>query len=466
MRIIIYGIGGFYSLKQSDLQRVLKEDFIVAYADVKASEISEFNGRDVLLPSELNKFDFDYVVVMSIHYSTIFNQLIQYGISPLKIKFWDQYEAEKEQGTIDIYGNIISSNSPQIAIISTYLDYNGGSLAALFAGIALQRIGYAVQLVAPGANTKIREEILKYRISVAICKAVNYPGPDEISYINSFDYIIVNVFQMIGAAYNYSVHKPLIWWIHECSDKNSDIYPKIRSIFFELDNREWMQRIHVATVSNIAKEAFEKYYPNIASYTIPIGIPDNPSLEKKTNKKRKIFSIIGSICELKGQDLFVDAVEKLSPDELEHAEFWLVGDRPANDFTERINSRSQSINEIKILGVKTREEMRELFSEIDVVVCASREETMSMTIVEGMMNGKICITTNHTGVSQYINHGVNGFTFNVDDTLSLSRLFSMVISDSIDMKKISSEARRTYEKYFSLKALGENIRTIIENNIR
>lgn len=93
---------------------------------------------------------------------------------------------------------------------------------------------------------------------------------------------------------------------------------------------------------------------------------------------------------------------------------------------------------------------------IDVVVCAS-EETLSLTIVEGMMNSKICITTDNTGIAEYIEDGVNGFICKAGNADSLAEKMKYIIDHFNELDEVRKNARKTYEKFFTLDILGENL---------
>ena len=112
---------------------------------------------------------------------------------------------------------------------------------------------------------------------------------------------------------------------------------------------------------------------------------------------------------------------------------------------------------VKIKGLLTREEMYNIYSQIDVVVCTSKEETMSNAIVEGMMMKKVCITTENTGVASYIENGKSGFIVPVGDEKVLRNTIKWIIDNKDQIHKIGEKARIVYKKYFSMDVL-EKIR--------
>ena len=174
-----------------------------------------------------------------------------------------------------------------------------------------------------------------------------------------------------------------------------------------------------------------------------------------------IFAIIGAIYPLKSQGLFVQAIKKLREIQKEKAEFWIVGDIVDSTYFTTVQEAVGEDKSIKFLGVKNREEMSQLYQQLDVVVCASIEETMSIVIIEGMMHGKICITTETTGVAEYIIDGKNGFICPTQDVDFLHNRLSFVIDNIEQLDDMRIAARNTYVENFSVEAFRERIKNII-----
>jgi len=132
----------------------------------------------------------------------------------------------------------------------------------------------------------------------------------------------------------------------------------------------------------------------------------------------------------------------------------LIGRVDKNAYGGKIRERAAASDSVRLFGELTRAELDEIFSDIDVVVCASQEETLSLTVLEGMRSGKICITTNNTGVADYIEDGRNGFLVEYGDTDALAEKMRRMIAGQGEMDRVKKAARETYEKYFSMKVFG------------
>lgn len=126
-------------------------------------------------------------------------------------------------------------------------------------------------------------------------------------------------------------------------------------------------------------------------------------------------------------------------------------------FCKEVDKYIDQSENIEYLGILNRTQLRQEFRVIDVVVCASYEETLSLTIVEGMMNSKICITTDNTGIAEYIEDGVNGFICKAGNADSLAEKMKYIIDHFNELDEVRKNARKTYEKFFTLDILGENL---------
>ena len=166
---------------------------------------------------------------------------------------------------------------------------------------------------------------------------------------------------------------------------------------------------------------------------------------------------------MKAQDVFLQAAQKLMKSYPGQADFWLIGSCSNSPYAKDIQQSVKDFPVAKVLGEMPRKELGKLYRNIDVVVCASLEETMSMTIIEGMMHGKVCITTNATGIADYIKDGENGFVCEAGDAEALCAKMAYILSHKEQCRKLGENARKTYEKFFSMRDFGKRLeQTLLE----
>ena len=109
-------------------------------------------------------------------------------------------------------------------------------------------------------------------------------------------------------------------------------------------------------VSLNAKNNFIKNYPGKKVDILPYGIPQEYCDYKKEKKKNFVFAVIGYVNEQKGQDIFLDAIEKIEHNSI-YIECWIIGKMPNNHYVEQIRRRVKNKAYIKLFGEITHDEI-------------------------------------------------------------------------------------------------------------
>ena len=458
--VILFGVGGKLEYEKQKNQSLFDSLNIIAISDNNRERWdTEYEGIKVINPNVIVKFDFDYIVVLSKYYSQIHSQLIELGIAKEKIIHWDEFILLGSHGLKKEFPAISANHFwGKVLMISTSLGINGGTFALVNAGVALSKRGYNVTICSPEADENIIKDINEKDLNIIIAPAIRYPNKEELNWILEFDYIVVNVFQMLRAAAIISAFKPLVWWIHESGEKYSDIYPTTRQINFDVELNK-NNNILVCPVSKHAEEVFKHYYPNIETNILLLGIDDYFSETKKLKKQKIVFGIIADFVKIKNQILAAEVFKDYG----EVAELWIIGDGSKDgDYYNQIKCYSNCYSNIIIEKAQSRDELNETYTDIDVILCPSLEETLSMTIIEGMMNKKLVITSDATGIADYIVDGENGFVFKSGDADSLREKIDIILGEKADLEKIRENARKTYLDNFTLEKVGERFEKMFE----
>lgn len=455
VKTIIFGVGNYYQKRKNELARYEQIE-IVAFSDNNNTLWGEFiDGFQVISPESIINSSFDNILIMSTHEESIFSQLIQLGIEESKILFWELFRSKNIQGKRELFRGKDSEklSGRKILIILHDLDYHGAAIVSVYAALAMQSRGYKVVLSAPEGSIQFIDEITEKGISVVVCPALPYVYDREKEWIREFDLLIVNVLPMMQSAYVCSGFIPTLWWIHEAKD----FYKRTLSKPWNTIEEQALNRLNIYAVSNLAKDNFNTLFADRIQKILGYGIPDFSSEDVSTRKEQSkiIFAIIGNVCERKAQDIFLEAALQL--EHREQADFWIIGNCPDDAFGRKIKKMVRNVPTIKMQGVLSREEIYNIFPQIDVVVCASREDPLPITMTEGMMFGKVCITTDKTGTVDFIKNGVNGFTVPAENVCALKEKLQWIMNNREKLKAIGANARKTYENYFSMEAFGERL---------
>jgi len=468
LKILIFGVGGKYKHEKERHAILFKNLNIVGYLDNNETLWESYIDEvPVMSPDKVQSLQYDKIILMADYVKGMKEQLLSLGVETDRILLWSQFLCMDKHGTFIEHSNGIElkSTKERVLLISVELKYNGGTIAIINAAKALQKQGYHVTLAAPSGDEKLIEELSKDDVRLVIIPSVNFPQKEELEWIRKFDIVIVNVFQMIRCACIISQFKPVIWWIHENSEKFTNIYPITRDNHSEFDNLEAMKRINIVAVSSSAEKNFNHYYPFQIKETMVYGVFDTYCKIKTKINKNCVFAVIGTVEPRKGQMLFLEAIDMLNSDLRKNAEFWIIGVCGKNSYADLVREKAEKTYGVKMVGELTQDELKEKYQEIDIVVCSSLEETMSLTITEGMMNEKVCITTDATGISEFMEDKINGLICKSDNAESLRDKMEWVLKNPHMHKKIRENARKTYEKYFTMEKFGCRIEKVIKETL-
>ena len=97
--------------------------------------------------------------------------------------------------------------------------------------------------------------------------------------------------------------------------------------------------------------------------------------------------------------------------------------------------------DIKINGFLKQDEIQDIRNSTWMSISASASDGTSISLLESMSAGHICITTDFQSNLEILDHGVNGFTFPIGDSEALSRLILDITEISKrDLQRISRTA--------------------------
>jgi glycosyltransferase involved in cell wall biosynthesis len=100
--------------------------------------------------------------------------------------------------------------------------------------------------------------------------------------------------------------------------------------------------------------------------------------------------------------------------------------------------------DIQINGFLTQDKIQDIRNSTWMSISASASDGTSISLLESMSAGQICITTDFQSNLEIIDHGVNGFTFPIGDSEALSMLILDIAE--IPKKDLQSIGRAAAEK--------------------
>lgn len=301
------------------------------------------------------------------------------------------------------------------------------------------------------------------RLNVKVSVAPDLLKDDTIDEIaEKYDEILVNTLQLFGAIYKLNKKNvPVKWWIHE------------PPLFFESYHQGVPQELWDGLAENIkvlsAGRLVHDYLQNTYRYNSEIfnfavedtaGMTDKSAI-RKTGKIRFLLPSV-MIQPIKGQDLFLMAIEMLPESYRKRAEFVLIGTEveSSREYYEQIKHAVDEIPEAELLDRMSHEELLQQMKSADCIVAPSREDATNACIVEGMMLSKVCICSEGTGVSYYMKDCVDGFVFQNCNAAELTDRIMLVIDNANRLEVLAQNGRKVYETVFSMERMKERAEEI------
>lgn len=195
----------------------------------------------------------------------------------------------------------------------------------------------------------------------------------------------------------------------------------------------------------------------------PYGIPNVRAVQGDGATLPASFITLASIEPRKGQDILVEAIKKLPAKMRGAAHFKIVGrylDRP---FVEMVKASAAGLTKIEFTGERDHAQSLELLAASDSLICSSRDETMPITILEAMSLGKVVISADVGGISEWVRDEMNGLLVPPENPKALARAIERCATDAPLVARLRAAARRTFERHFTLEKFTEHFGRLLMN---
>lgn len=449
MRVIIFGTGKLY---EKNKQKLSQMD-IVAFLDNDIEKRGKcIDGKVIDLPQNIFNYEYEYVLLISIHYKEMRRQLEQLGVSAELIIDREDKGYWANLRKIEKYDLIENRASESKVLLVTHdFSLTGAPIMLYYASKILKDNGYDVTVYSK-ADGKLKYDYLKIGISVEIFEDYNFTENEIYQYFSKYQMILVNTVTLFELVDKMRwVNSPVIWWLHEEDNVYEEYQIKILPEY---------SRLYIYGVSNRAVNAYKKYSGKSRIEEFTYGIPFEVSRQgKKDNhfENKVVFAIIGCVSERKGHDVLVASVEKNWGRWNPVAEFWIIG-----IITDKQREELEVTGKFKIFGCVDHRTLVHMYSQIDVVVCPSRNDPMPVILAEGMMNKKVCIASDMTGTAEKIIPYENGLICRAGDVDSLSDQIDWILYNRDKLEGIGERAYDIYKKNFSYEKFQNELLGIID----
>ena len=364
---------------------------------------------------------------------------------------------------IDKFPGPAISSQMRVLFFAHETTWSGAPVQLLHLVTWLKRSGWDVAVAVPKAATAESGPVslALAQAGVQIFPLVDLSRPPDFVELKMlcarFDVVVANTLVMwaaVRAANEEGV--PVLWYIHESLvaqqliAQNPEIVPALgMADFLVMPTRRTAQLYALFTDRPIE--------------VVPYGIPAAqvpPNLPPRDPELIQ-FLLLGTYEPRKGQDLFLRAIKHLRSSTAARAHFQMAGRVLDPSFRETLTHQAAAMPNVSLRGALSHEEALAASAASDVLVCASRDETMPIAILEAMSLGKAIVTTTVGGISEWLRDGVNALLVPPEDHRVLAGALRRCLEEGGLVESLGENARRTFGKHFSIDRLGERFSILL-----
>ena len=188
----------------------------------------------------------------------------------------------------------------------------------------------------------------------------------------------------------------------------------------------------IYAISNSVKQSLEKY--GFKSTVVYNGIVFDEFKKKSSkNEHLRILQVGRLIHNKKGQDLMIEACNKLKERQIKNYTFDIIGDGPSLDFLkEKIHDYGLRDN-INLLGSKEQTYIKNHLCDYDLFVQPSRVEGFGLTVVEAIAAKVPTLVSDQEGPMEITDNGKYAYTFKTGEVYDLVRVLENIICGKLNL---------------------------------
>ncbi len=341
---------------------------------------------------------------------------------------------------------------PDVLLVSHELSLTGAPLMLLYAARAIREAGGFPVVVSP-EDGPMREEFLRAGIAVIVDASLRQDHFLFERFARNFDLAMVNTSVLQGVVRQLSAIPILrtVWWVHE-SELLAASLKNAHGVAWD--------RVRLLGVSDYARGFLP---PGMSADLLRYGIPDAACADVAPRAPSPLtFVVSGTIEPRKGQDVLVDAVAMLAPEIRAQCRFVLAGKLwdLHRGYWERIQAKMAGLPEIEYRGLLDHQANLDLIRDADVLLCSSRDESVSIVVMEAAMLSKPSIISDRVGAAEFLDDDAC-FVFGSGNAAALAARITEAHARRDDLPRMGAAARRHFEKKMTFDRFAQDLRAVI-----
>ena len=260
---------------------------------------------------------------------------------------------------------------------------------------------------------------------------------------------------------------PHIWHIREFleEDFGMTIWNKKRALNMMNDSKA------LITISDAITDKYRKLVRQELLHKIYNGISIErfycPEREVSINVSSKILCV-GRVCDGKGQRDVIQALAQLKIKYNVELQLYIAGEYD-DEYANSIMIpaiKADIVDNIHFLGQCNN--MRDIYSQMDILCMSSKKEAFGRVTVEAMLSGMLVVGSNSGGTSEIITNGETGLLYEPGNVVDMAEQFKYVLDHSDEMGSIAKNgreyARQMFDANRNAKEIYELYRCVLDQN--
>ncbi len=180
-----------------------------------------------------------------------------------------------------------------------------------------------------------------------------------------------------------------------------------------------------------------------------------------TGHQPPVILSVARLDPVKGLDTLVKACRILSDKKIPF-KCKIIGEGKERPNLENLIIQSNLIDKVVLLGSRKHEDLPRYYSNADIFVLPSNQETMGVTTMEAMASGLPVISSNIYGIPELIDDKVNGFLITPGNAEELAGYLEELIKDADKREEFGRRGREKVAEKFNLVTETRKLKKIIE----
>ena len=261
----------------------------------------------------------------------------------------------------------------------------------------------------------------------------------------------VHNIQALGSCGNWS-DIPLICTLHSLCGDEQNVRLKISNMLYTFALKRLIR--YNKKITSVSKAIVDYYANSIDKRKIEV-IYNGCFININKRSKQKKFTIghVGNLSMAKGWDTLFNAFILLPDNQKKEMRLMAAGKETeifSYEKMEQLISENNLCGLVECLGYISC--AKDTFiPQLDILVLASRNEGLGLVQVEAMGYGIPVLGRDVGGITEILENGYNGFV--IEDEYDLAQKISLLATDRELYKRLSANARETYESKFTLEKM-------------